>query len=431
MLLTRPALGVVLVMGCTLAAVAAPALGAATLSFDATVDATTGRYTVTVPGGPVADTIVDAGGNRAQSRLSSTGSSTAVASAPYPGDVVLGAPGLASTFGVPVPVPEYPAYAQSSNPSRKEQVVVEGPITVSARSTEAASTGKAVVGAAGATSSEATASVQQDGAEVVAEGETLVRGVELGPIKIDAVVSRAVATRSPKGLTTSSTLRAVGLTVAGQAVTLDDRGLTLAGTTVPLGAAAPLVAAAERAGVSMRYLAPRKTPTGVVSGGLELSSTQAVPQVPGGPAVEEGTVTLVLGQTSASIAGAAFDDTVAPTGGPPPATGNAPDAAEAPPAAADQPVAAGDDPAAAPSADDAPAVQAGVLDPPAGDAGAAAAPAGADPAPALADQQQVQLLAARGAPDAWSASFYVALAAGAVLSLLALTLVRLLGVRYP
>jgi hypothetical protein len=408
----------VLTAAAALGVVLAPAAGmtATSLSFDATADATAGRYSVTIPGAPAADTIVDLGGSRAEARLSSNGDSTGRAAAPYPGEIILGLPGLANTFGVPAEVPPYPAFAQSNNPTQPEQeVVVGGALTLLARSGAEASQASTVLAPDGAPASTTSAVVQEKGGSVTATAVSEVRSVEAGPVKIAAVTSKASATRDATGLTTTSSTTVTGLSVTGQALTVDDRGIMLAGTTIPLEQAKPLLDALKQAGVTLELIEPSKSDEGIVSGGLRLAVTQAVPALPGAPAVETVTVALVAGQVSAFIPGAAFTD-------PEPAAPGTDFTVE--PAGPVGPPLSG--------AADSPLPPTDAFDPAVPDSVAAPLPAATDPGPApeTAEPVGTRSAASFSVPDAWSASFYLAVAAGAVLTVLALTLVRLLGVRY-
>jgi hypothetical protein len=418
-LLRRLAAGALLT-SLLLAATATAGRAGVTLSYDATVDAAASRAYVTIPGGPVADQIVDLGFARAQAHLNSLGTSTARAALPYPGDIPLGLPGLASTFGVPAHIPSYPLFAESSNPSTRSASAAAAPVVLTATSDDTSSVARADIdsGQAAAPSSRTEASVKATADHVVALATTTVRGLAIGPVSLDALTATASVTRSPSGLSRTSTLRAVGLSIAGTPLTLDQRGITLAGTTLPLSASGALRTVLKAAGVDLTFLAGHRTANGVVSPSLLITSTRDVPQLPLPiaipknplPGLSTATVTAVFGQVGAEVAGSAYTDPVL-VPFVPPSTVVPPSSPVPPPAPA--------------GSGQAPVVG--------GDPGGLAGPAPAAPPVVAGEQPAPQQLATRAlaTPVAWSSSFYLALAGAGLLVVLVLTLVRYLGVRQP
>lgn len=427
MLLTRSAAAAVVLAVVGLAV--APSVGSAAveIGFDASVDAAPARLTVTIPAVTVADDVVDVGSARAQAALNSGNISTARAAQPFPGDLVLSVPDLVGG-AAGTGLPGYPLIAQSVFPRTPRASAGAGPFTVTASSSADSSSATSVAAPGDATQpgSTAEASVKDDGAAVVARGSAVQRGISLGPVVLGGVTSSVTVTRTAAGLKRSSSIHAVKASVAGTPISVDDRGITIAGTNVKLDDVKPLQDALAEQHVTLTFLAARKTPDGVVSPGLVL--TGVVP-VPPNPAVAADTVkvTLVLGQVSADVAGEAFDDAVPPVMTP---------SGSGPAGAADPGTTAGSTRSPAGPSDTSVALDPVVAG---ADAGSPVLPDTAPRAgsvPASAGQQpvvaQAQLTASSVAfPGAWSTSFYLVLAGAAVLSVLVLTLVRYLGVRYP
>src|SRR5882672_3523773 len=89
---------------------------AAVGSFDGSAQAAGARMVLFADKGPATKTPIDGGGPVAIAGLDSLGSSSALASNPYPGDVFLAGPGLAAgAFGAPS-LPGYPFIARAEYP---------------------------------------------------------------------------------------------------------------------------------------------------------------------------------------------------------------------------------------------------------------------------------------------------------------------------
>jgi len=247
----------------------------------------------------------------AQAAVSGAGS-TAYASAPYPGEAAVAAPGLvASQTGAPAP--PYPFYVSSTYPTTPDQSLDTGVFTLAANSTERTSAARGSGGgsageqAAGRTAATAKVTVDASGT-VTAEGSGTAESVNLGDaLHIGRVVSNAKAVRDATGhLERTSVLEIEGATVAGQPVKITPSGVQVANTTNPLPAN-PLGNVLADHGITITYLAEKDTDDGVVSPGLVVTVVEDTPQkVAGSP-----TTTYTFGLSSAF---ASSDGPVSDTG---------------------------------------------------------------------------------------------------------------------
>jgi len=313
--------------------------GAPPASFAATAAAEGVRIGVAAPGYLLTDQLVDAGGPLAQATVNALGQSKALAAYPFPGDLVITGPGtLAGFTGLPA-LPGYPFVVQSESPVRPEATAERGPHRLRARSTDRGSSAEAATAAGGGDAvvgrSSAVADVVADEASttVRAEASNDVEAVHVGDVlRLGRVASQAKAERDRTGQLTRSSALAVGqVMIAGQAFGFTERGLVLAGTTVPVPAGDGAARALADAGISLRYLAPAETPDGVVAAGIEI--TQLVrPGVAGAPA--EVKVTLTFGRAAAFASGTLALPAVpsapsAPVDAGPPPGGGAPEGSSA------------------------------------------------------------------------------------------------------
>jgi hypothetical protein len=282
-----------------------PAAGAGAAG-SATSDAAGVVVLVEAQGVPVTSSLVDAGGPRAQATFDSVGTSRAFASFPYPGETVVSAPGLiagGSGGRVPAP-PAYPFFVSSSHPVSPDAKTGDGPVILQAHSTATASTATAAGGLATDVATAArvlssAAARQPDGQDAVeASAAAVVEGFAAGPLRIGQIVSTAVARRAGgDGLEKQSSLSAEGIMVGDVAVALTRDGLTVADTTAPLPSPAAVTDRLRAAGISVTYLEPVESDSGVVAAGIDVAITSAVP----GP-VSSVTVHYVLGRAAAHAA---------------------------------------------------------------------------------------------------------------------------------
>ncbi|MCU1600476.1 MAG: hypothetical protein JWO22_1185 [Frankiales bacterium] len=409
-----------------LAAATTVALGVAghagtTLTFDASADASAQHLLVHVPGAPLTDDLVDAGGNRAVARVNSLGTSQTRAAAPHPGDLAISAPGLVGGLApLPVPLPAYPLVADSSFPSTPASDSSQGPLILTAASTADTSKGAADVqpataGAAGATSH---VDIVTSADKATATASTTVHGFSAGPLVIDGLRSTATVTRTVSGVTRKAELTAAEITVAGTGLTVDSRGITLAGTAIPLTAVAPVVDALKAAGIRLSYVAATETKDSISAPNLAVQLTMPVPPNPA-LAVPSVTYTVLLGQASATVHGSAFEDQVGggSTGGVDPGTTSGSAGSTAGGTSTGDPTGLTGTPSL-------PSTSGGDGVNPVPPPSVPGTSTSGGSSPQLAQQASVT-------PVAWSATFYLALAGAAVLVVVVLTLVRYLGVRYP
>ena len=312
------------------AMIRAPAsVATAPKSWAATASSDGMRVQVVVNDFLVVSNIVDVGGPSAQAVVDAFGDSRAYAAYPYPGDIVLTAHGL--SMGA---APSYPLIAQS-DPTQPRSDVSNGPYELHARSTDdtSAAVAQAAAGgggvAAGTTQSSATASHNPDTDAVTAEAASTAEGVSIaGVLSIGRVHPHALMTAGVGVPVTRSSDTEVGdVTVGGQQVGFTDKGLVLYGTDVPLPPDSTANALLSAAGITVHYLAPLHTDTSTVAPGLSVSVQQTVPGV--GPA----TVNYVFGQAVASAQATGAVPESAPTaqagstsssGAPVPASAGAP-----------------------------------------------------------------------------------------------------------
>jgi len=268
---------------------------------------------IEMKGYTVVDQLLDAGLPSAQATIDSLGTSAAYAAEPYPGDLVLTAPGTGAiaTGGVcgplklsPCPaIPDYPLIAQSTFPGQ-DSGSIDGAVTkLSAHSTDSSSSSNAETGlgdpatASGGRSTiasnvhhETATGAVAASAESTVESLTLADVLRIGRAHASAKVTQAVG----GSLTRESSLDVTGVTIAGQAVGLTDQGLLLAGTSTPLPPTSPLLGILADRGITVRYLAPETTPTGVVAPGIEVSFPVTIPTAP-----KPAQASYVLGRASA------------------------------------------------------------------------------------------------------------------------------------
>ena len=352
----------------------------------------------------VVSNIVDAGGPSAQSVVNAFGDSRAYAAFPYPGEIVLTAHGLSQGAA-----PKYPLIAQS-DPTQPKSDVAAGPYDLHAQSADDASSAIAQSSAggsqfaAGTTRSAAIARHDPGTGAVTADAETTSEGVSFaGVLSIGRVHSHAVMVATPgKPVQRTFDTEVADVNVGGQEVGFTDRGLVLAGTKVPLPPDSTANAALSAAGIAVHYLAPVRTPTSTVAAGMSVSVVQDV------PGVGQTTVTYVFGQATATAQATGATGASAPTVTGVTSSGPSKGSPSASTANAGSSPGGGTPPSAG---------QPGGTSPPASAPVTAGAPA---PAGGYA------LATSTGAS---SESFYLVIAAGAVVMIAAAQLFRILAVK--
>jgi hypothetical protein len=279
------------------AVVAALGLGAAGPLFasGAKADAPNGSYTTTARAdafrigvsatGFIVSSLTDTSGPTAQARVDSLGTSVGFAALPYPGDTIVGAPGLVASLVLPqlrLPppnLPSYPLVASSQYPGQPAQTVTRPPVSLIAESTSGSSSGHAKAAgsesganAIGRAVADATAKAHSSD-ELVADAASMVESVTIsGVLRIGRVVATAHASSSGGGAPAMrSSFSAEGMTIAGVPVEVTEKGLVLAGSTVPVPPASSAAQALAASGIDVQYLAPVTSPGAVRSAGFAVS----------------------------------------------------------------------------------------------------------------------------------------------------------------
>jgi hypothetical protein len=322
-------------------------------AFSAIASASSFRVTFGSPGRFAVDNYVDAGAPVAQAVVNGLGASTAFASAPFPGETVVAGSGtFAGVTGLPNPG-NYPFYVATSYPSKTDNSAGVVGYDLKAHSDESSSTATASQGGWSGDNAvlagRATGTAARDDAGAVkAQSQSDTRAVAIGDVlRIANATATASVSRAPGAeATRTAGFAATGVSIAGQAVGLGEKGFTLAGTDVPLPDSSPLRKALSERGISVTYLHRTDTPEGVVSPGLMITQTGSPPD--GGPAT---VFQVVLGQAVAYVTNSAVAGVPASSTASGSSTDTAPDqvpaTVQAPAPAAS--TAAGEPPASTPS----------------------------------------------------------------------------------
>lgn len=273
----------------------------------------------------------DAGAPAAQALLDSVGRSTAYAGYPHPGQTALTAAGLGG-----VPASAYPLAVTSNFPTEGDVSADYGPLRLVATSAEAASSSTAVVEGTGdpavAAHTSAETAVSCTEGTVTSEAVSRANGLSFGDgvLRVGSVEAMARVTRaSDADPVVEHRLEITSVTVAGQAVAIDQRGLVVGALTTPLGAA-PVQAVLAEAGLDVSYVAPIEQPDGRGATAPAIRVTMAREAVGTGST----TVTYTFGRAFATVDGSPSPDRPQPTAGgvvPSPAADEPPRAAPASP----------------------------------------------------------------------------------------------------
>jgi hypothetical protein len=272
-------------------------------AFTATAAADGTRVTVTIRNAPLADSPVDGGGPSAQAQLTSAGTSTAFASAPYPGDTAINLPGTAAGFGVPG-VPSYPLYLQTTYPLSPKGSVNQGPYHLTASSDPQQSQADALIGtdsngASAATHSTASTALADDGS-VTATAKAISQALAVGTLRLGSVTSTATMHLKTDGtLERTTALDITGLSVGGVSVGFGPNGFTVAGTTVPFPNGDQLTSLLAAQKTAIAYLQPVNTDHGEVAPAVQITTVQNV------PGQNPANIVLTVGRATASIEGVA------------------------------------------------------------------------------------------------------------------------------
>jgi hypothetical protein len=236
-----------------------------------------------------------------------SGRSEGYAGAPYPGDFVYTAPGLAG-----VDPSQYPAAAKSSYPTKPQAKTGQGPYSLEANSAALSTKTDAFVGGgspggtgttAGSSESRANASCAASGLTADSVTDTDALNVQ-ATLRIGRIHSEAHATMTPAGtVELKSGLSLAQVTIAGQTVEITSQGLSAGGQNVPLPN--PLSDVLKSQGMRLEYVAPVKDPDGhgITAPGLLVSTTLPLNQGPDPLATSPGVVTYTFGRAYAKVDG--------------------------------------------------------------------------------------------------------------------------------
>jgi hypothetical protein len=296
--------GVTLLLPATVGVAAADEATVGSDTFDAVATAEAFRYQFGSPGFLVVERYADFGAPVAYASIDSLGRSGAFASDPYPGETFIAGPGtLSGVTGLPNPG-NYPFYVASSYPASPENSLEQPGYLLRAKSEETRSASTARHGGASGDSAlffaEATSSVDYTPATgaVLAQSAAVARQIDIGGVlKIGAMSTSAKVSQVPgQEAVRESAFRVDFVSIAGQAVGISAKGLTLAGTDSPLPDGSPMMAALKSANITVQYLKAANQSGEVTSPGLVITQRFPVPQGP------EMITTLVLGRAVARVA---------------------------------------------------------------------------------------------------------------------------------
>ena len=246
----------------------------------------------------IIENLVNGGGPTAQAGLDSLGSSTGFASFPYPGDLAVAAPGLASTLSGK-PVPTYPFVVTSQYPSAQEVSLDQPGYHLDSTATETEARSNAQAGARLAPSPDesgtfAAASVVRNLENFTSLAESRLN-TQIGTVAINGAISRAEVVVDNSGkVTQSSDFRISSLSVNGVGVAVSQDGVQLVGSPLPAQKSMTLGA------TTITYVEAVSTKDSVLAPGVQITTPLEIPAPVGRTVVTEFTV----GRSFAQAAGA-------------------------------------------------------------------------------------------------------------------------------
>lgn len=272
-------------------------------NFDATATADIMRSRGTFQPGILADEFADPGASTTQATLDSLGDSKAFAANPFPGTLVVSLPATLAGSVAKRSAPDYPLIAQSSYPSAPEGSAGAGAIQLNATSGATSSKATATDGTNHSTV-ETTSDPKSD--VVRAYAEATLSSVAVNDLFVlDGIRSTATVVRAPgEEPQRSAELSVARMMVLGQTFVVRPDGVELLSQKVPTGGDAqktlqPLLDQLAAQGVSLSFAAPVNTPTGIVSGAVEIMYKTTIPNV------GVSTTILTFGRTYASVSNTA------------------------------------------------------------------------------------------------------------------------------
>ena len=279
-------------------------------TFAASAEAEGLRVTFDAPQFLVVSTLFDAANPISQATLESTGVSRSFASAPYPGDLIVTAPGTLAAFGGPSLPAQYPFYVAANHPEAPK-AALDGPggaysLAATAEAGRSAATGRLSVDKGPVVRTEALTETLADGA-VRAVASSVTEGLVAGDgaLTISRVISTVETVSRPGAAEPAVTRRfeITGAKVGDTAVEVTADGVKVGGGALPVGQAAqPVQAALAKAGLDVRVEGDEALQGGGTARTLVIRSSQQAP-LPGAP---QGVLTIrVGGAATAVLTGAA------------------------------------------------------------------------------------------------------------------------------
>ena len=309
-------------------------------TFAASAEAEGMRVTFDAPQFLVVSTLFDAANPLSQATLESTGVSRSFASAPYPGDLVVTAPGTLAAFGGPSLPAQYPFYVAANHPETPK-AALDDPggsysLAATAEAGRSAATGRLSVAKGPVVRTEALTETLADGA-VRAVASSVTEGIVAGDgaLLIGRVISSVEAISRPGAAEPAVTRRfeISGAKVGDTAVEITADGVKAGGGALPVGPAAePVQAALAKAGLDVRVEGDEALQGGGTARTLLIRYTQQAP-LPGAP---QGVLTIRIGGAATAVltgAAAAVDvpGALGTTPVPPAGFGSEPDGSQSAP----------------------------------------------------------------------------------------------------
>lgn len=247
------------------------------------------------------------------SSVDSLGESRALAAAPYPGDLMIGAPdngrGVVAQFGGPPEiVPTYPFYVHSSYPAEPDRVQDQSGNRLVAHSTQYASSSDARSGlitgdvlAALQAQASSRAVVDDVTGALDATADSRLDAFKLTErLQIGKSTAHARIVRQADGTVAKESAFTLGsINVSGFEMSYSDQGFKAGGASQPSQQfPAPFAEALKQVGITVEFLPATGTETSIESAGLRISQVQKL-----GPGTNR--VAFIIGHVSARIEGTA------------------------------------------------------------------------------------------------------------------------------
>lgn len=311
---------------CTGAVLAGAGSSQAETTFDASAAAYGVWVTLSNPGFPLG-VVPEGSGPTAQARLNALPRASSLASFPYPGDGLVGLPGLIGALvpGFPA-LPDYPLYASSELGDEPQAVTAPG-VELTAESSDrlAASRAQSLSAASGYVATSRVEKLSDGSVSAIAEARQSALALA-GLATFDGIRSLAKVTAGPDAALQRSSLLEIdslrlpgvkfnspdGTTYVGPEFAFRDGEFQLlppagAGQATPVPTSA-FFDALKAVGIEGSYQAARNTDTGVIA--PVLSFTALLPAPPENPLYTGVTkVTLDIGQAIAQVAAQVIPDT--------------------------------------------------------------------------------------------------------------------------